>query len=266
MSSSSISLHHPRAIGIVPARLASTRLPRKVLREIAGKPMLAWVIEAAAASGVFERVVVATDSPEVAAVCRQSGWECRMTAPELPSGTDRVHAAACQLAAEGASIGDNDLVVNIQGDEPLLRPEHFHALLRPFARQEAEVSTIMTSCPAEDIANPNIVKVTVDRSGRALYFSRAPIPWDRDGRGTGGPNGIEYWKHLGLYAYRKRILDRFRTLPASPLEMAEKLEQLRLLENGIPIYVEPVEFNTIGVDTEADLAVAAALLSRRSHS
>lgn len=265
MSSSSIPLHHPRAIGIVPARLASTRLPRKMLREIAGKPMLAWVVEAAAASGVFEKVIVATDSPEVAALCREQGWDFRMTAPELPSGTDRIHAA-CQLAGEEVPVGDDDLVVNIQGDEPLLRPEHFHALLRPFARQEVEVSTVMTSCPAEDIANPNIVKVTVERSGKALYFSRAPIPWDRDGRGTDGPNGIAYWKHLGLYAYRKRILDRFRTLPASPLEMAEKLEQLRLLENGIPIYVEPVEFDTVGVDTEADLATAATLLSRRSHS
>ncbi len=248
-----------RVIGVIPARLASTRLPRKVLREIAGKPMLAWVYEAAAQARVFDQLMVATDSDEVADVCRDHEWQVRLTSSNLVSGTDRVHAVAQQLAAENAAnVSDNDIFVNIQGDEPLLRPVHFHALLRPFARPEVEVSTVMTRCPSDGIANPNTVKVVVDRAGKALYFSRATIPWDRDGRGD-----IAHWKHLGLYAYRKHILDRFPALPPSQLEAAERLEQLRLLENGIAIYVEPVEFDTVGVDTEADLLAAAAVLAQR---
>lgn len=247
----------PQTIAIVPARLASTRLPRKVLREIVGKPMLAWIVEAVAAARVFDRWIVAVDSEEVAALCRANGWEFRMTAPELASGTDRVHAVARQLAEENAATNSEDIFVNIQGDEPLLRPEHFHALLRPFARPEVEVSTVMTRCPEEGVANPNVVKVVIDHAGKALYFSRAPIPWNRDGSG-----GISYWKHLGLYAYKRTVLERFSTLPASQLEAAERLEQLRLLENGIAIYVEPVEFDTIGVDTEADLAAVATLLAQ----
>lgn len=246
-----------QVVGVIPARLASTRLPRKVLREIAGKPMLAWVYEAAAGAGVFDRLIIATDSEEVAEVCRARGWEVRLTSAELTSGTDRVHAVAGELAREDAKI-ESAIFVNIQGDEPLLRREHFEALLGPFSQAEVNVSTVMTPCSAVDVSNPNAVKVVVDGRGRALYFSRAPIPWDRDGRGD-----VAYWKHLGLYAYRKAALDRFATQPASRLESAERLEQLRLLENGIDIYLEPVEFDTIGVDTEADLKVAEGLLLRR---
>lgn len=253
MSSSSTS----QAIGVIPARLRSTRLPRKVLCEIAGQPLLAWVHAAAATAGVFDRLMVAVDSEEVAELCRARGWEFRMTATDLPSGTDRVHAIAGMLAQEDRTIGADTIFVNIQGDEPLLRPEHFHALLRPFTRPEVSVSTLRTPCRAEDVENPNAVKVVVDSGGKALYFSRAPIPWDRDGHG-----GIAHWKHLGLYGYRRHVLDRFPHLPASRLEAAERLEQLRLLENGISIHVEPVEFDTVGVDTEADLNTVAALLGR----
>ena len=181
-----------------------------------------------------------------------------MTAPELASGTDRVHAIAQQLSAEKSVLLNLDAIfVNIQGDEPLLRAEHFQALLRPFARPEVVVSTLRTPCSLEDVSNPNVVKVVVGHDDRALYFSRAPIPWDRNGKGD-----VVYWKHLGLYAYRQHVLDGFPDLPASSLELAERLEQLRLLENGIPIHVEPVEFDTIGVDTEADLDRVTALLSR----
>ncbi len=242
-------------IGVIPARLGSTRLPRKVLREIAGQPLLAWMVEAAARAGVFDRLMVAVDSEEVAELCRARGWEFRMTAPELPSGTDRVHAVAQMLDAE--NVGEA-IFVNIQGDEPLLRPEHFEALLRPFARAEVMVSTLRTSCGSQDVGNPNVVKVVVDRNGKALYFSRAPIPWDRDGHGRVG-----YSKHLGLYAFRRSALDRFAALPAGALETAERLEQLRLLENGIPIQVELVDFDTVGVDTEEDLLAVAELLRLR---
>jgi 3-deoxy-manno-octulosonate cytidylyltransferase (CMP-KDO synthetase) len=251
-----------QVIGVIPARLASTRLPRKILREIAGKPMLAWVYEAAASAGVFDRLIVATDAKEVVDLCQAHGWECRMTRSELASGTDRVHAVAQQLGRENGRDQSNDIFVNIQGDEPLLRAEHFRALLLPFQRTDVYVSTLRTRCPVEEIGNPNVVKVVVDHNGKALYFSRATIPYDRDGSASGS---ILYWKHLGLYAYRKHILDRFPGLPSSQLEAVERLEQLRLLENGIAIHVEPVEHDTVGVDTEADLETAAGLLRQRER-
>ncbi len=258
----SSNLAAAQVIGVIPARLASTRLPRKILREIAGKPMLAWVYRAASGAGVFDRLIVATDAKEVADLCQAQGWECRMTSPDLASGTDRVHAVAQQLGREDGRDQSNDIFANIQGDEPLLRTEHFRALLFPFRRADVDVSTLRTRCPAEDIDNPNVVKVVVAHNGNALYFSRATIPFDRDGKAG---DSIPYWKHLGLYAYRKHILDRFPGLPSSQLEAVERLEQLRLLENGIAIHVEAVEHDTIGVDTEADLETAAALLRERER-
>jgi 3-deoxy-manno-octulosonate cytidylyltransferase (CMP-KDO synthetase) len=251
-----------QVIGVIPARLASTRLPRKILRDIAGKPMLAWVHQAASGAGVFDHLIVATDAAEVADLCRVNGWECRMTSADLASGTDRVHAVAQQLGKQDSRDQSNDIFVNIQGDEPLLRPEHFRSLLLPFQSADVDVSTLRTRCATEDVANPNVVKVVVDHDGKALYFSRATIPFDRDGNAGGS---IPYWKHLGLYAYRKHILDRFPGLPSSQLEAVERLEQLRLLENGIAIHVEAVEHDTIGVDTEADLETAAAVLRHRER-
>ncbi len=257
MPISHLQTSRPLVIGVIPARLASTRLPRKVLREIAGKPLLVWVHHAATIACVFDRLIVAADSEEVSSLCQSHGWEVRMTSPELASGTDRVHAVAQLLAEENESLSDDTIFVNIQGDEPLLRPEHFRALLQPFTHTEVVVSTLRTPCRMEDVGNPNVVKVVVDHNGKALYFSRAPIPCNRD-----GVSGTLYWKHLGLYAYRMHILNRFPGLPNSSLEVAERLEQLRLLENGISIQVEPIGFDTIGVDTEADLNAAAALLSQ----
>jgi len=239
-------------LGVIPARLASTRLSRKVLRIIAGKPMLAWVYEAAKACPQLNRVLIATDSEEVADLCRQNDFPFQLTSPDLPSGTDRLHAVAQLVPA--------DIYVNIQGDEPLLKPEHLTALLRPFAQPHVEVSTLKVLCTPENIANPNAVKVVTAADGRALYFSRATIPYDRDARDGAAP---QYWKHIGLYAYRKSTLNRFPTLPTSLLEQTERLEQLRFLENGISIHVEPTDFDTIGVDTEEDLKRVEALLRRR---
>lgn len=241
-----------RTLAVIPARLASTRLPRKVLRDIAGKPMLQWIVEVSLASPWLDRVVIATDSDEVMALARQHGWEAMLTSPELQSGSDRVHAVAQQLPAE--------IIVNIQGDEPMLRPAHIESLLAPFSRPDidAQVSTLWTPCTPEEIADPNAVKVVLAADGRALYFSRSTIPHDRDRAGN-----IVYRKHLGLYAYRRAALERFATLPPHPLEMAERLEQLRLLAHGISIYVEQTPHSTIGVDTEADLERVAALLSKR---
>jgi 3-deoxy-manno-octulosonate cytidylyltransferase (CMP-KDO synthetase) len=235
-------------LGVIPARLASTRLARKVLRTIAGRPMLAWVFDAASACPQLNRVIIATDSDEVAELCHRNNWPIQLTSPDLPSGTDRVHAVARNIHA--------DIYVNIQGDEPLLKPQHLTALLRPFALAHAQVSTLKVLCSPENITNPNAVKVVTASDGRALYFSRSTIPYDRD---SAAP---QYWKHIGLYAYRKATLERFPTLPHSLLEHTERLEQLRFLENGIPIHVEPTDFDTIGVDTEEDLHRVEALLSR----
>jgi 3-deoxy-manno-octulosonate cytidylyltransferase (CMP-KDO synthetase) len=238
--------------GVIPARLNSTRLSRKVLREIAGHPMVEWVWRAAHASGLMDPVVVATDSEEVAAVCRERGIPVAMTSSTCPSGSDRVREVARQIDAE--------IYVNIQGDEPTLTAKFFPPLLALFARPEVEVSTLAVPCPAEEIDDPNAVKVVTALDGRALYFSRATIPYERDGaRFTG------YRKHLGIYAYRKAALERFAELPPSPLERAERLEQLRLLENGIALYVAEAPADTIGVDTEADLLRAEAVLRRRAE-
>jgi 3-deoxy-manno-octulosonate cytidylyltransferase (CMP-KDO synthetase) len=240
-----------RIAGVIPARLSSTRLSRKVLREIAGRPMVEWVWRAATASGLMDPVVVATDSEEVAGVCRERGMRVAMTSTTCPSGSDRVREVARQI--------DADIYVNIQGDEPMLTPESFPPMLALFDRPEVEVATLAVPCPPEEIDNPNAVKVVTALDGRALYFSRATIPFDRDRAGFSG-----YRKHLGIYAYRKAALDRFAALAPSPLELAERLEQLRLLENGIALYVAEAPDDTIGVDTEADLLRAEALLKQRA--
>ncbi len=237
-----------RIVAVIPARLASSRLPGKVLRPIAGVPMLGWVYRAAIACPQLDQVLIATDSTEVVAYADSQGWPSIMTSSELASGTDRVNAVAGMV--------DADIYVNIQGDEPMLRREHIDALLRPFAFTGAEVSTLSTPCSPQEIDDPNAVKVVTAMDGRALYFSRATIPFNR-----GIP--VAPRKHLGIYAYRKAALRRFAALPPSPLELAERLEQLRLLDNGISIYVEQTTLDTIGVDTEEDLLAAERILQAR---
>lgn len=237
-------------LGVIPARLASTRLPRKVLREIAGRPMLAWVVEAAQACPQLDALIVATDSDEVAEFCARNRWPVQLTSAELPSGSDRVHAVA--------QIHPADIYVNIQGDEPLLHPEHLTALLRPFTSSDVDVTTLKVRCTPANVGNPNAVKVVTAADGRALYFSRATIPYDRDASGRAA-----YWKHIGLYAYRREALSRFPTLPHRSLETTERLEQLRFLENGLNLYVEPTLYDTIGVDTEEDLRQVEAILVAR---
>lgn len=242
----------PRVVAVIPARLASTRLPRKVLRAVAGEPLLYWVYEAARACPQFEQVIVAVDSEEVAALGRERGWPVVMTSPDLPSGTDRLHAVSRAI--------DADIYVNVQGDEPMLSPGHITAILAPFAQPHVEVTTLKVLCAAEDIADPNVVKVTTAVDGRALYFSRATIPHHRDPQ---TPAAAAVYKHLGLYAYRKHALERFASLQPSPLEMTERLEQLRLLENNLSLYVAEAPFDTVGVDTEEDLARVDSLLRQR---
>lgn len=238
-----------RIAGVIPARLQSTRLNRKVLRTIAGRPMVEWVWRAAAASRLMDPVVVATDSEEVAAVCEARGIPVEMTSSECPSGSDRVREVARRIEA--------DIYVNIQGDEPTLTAQFFEPLIKLFERPEVEISTLAVRCPPQDLTNPHAVKVVTAHDGRALYFSRATIPFDRDGSGFSG-----YRKHLGIYAYRKAALERFAKLEPSPLERVERLEQLRLLENGIGVYLAEAPCDTIGVDTEEDLKRAEEMLSR----
>jgi len=209
--------------------------------------MVEWVWRAAAEAGLMDPVVVATDSDEVAAVCRERGIPVAMTSPDCPSGSDRVREVARQI--------DADIYVNIQGDEPTLTADFFPPLLDLFRRPEVEVTTLSVPCPPEEFTNPNAVKVVTAIDGRALYFSRATIPFDRDRTGYAG-----YRKHLGIYAYRKAALERFAALPPGMLERVERLEQLRLLENGIAVYVADAPRDTIGVDTEEDLARAEAML------
>jgi len=241
-----------RVAGVIPARLSSTRLPRKVLRELAGRPMVEWVWHAASASGLMDPVIIATDAEEVAAACRQRGLPVVLTSPACASGSDRVREVAQSI--------DADIFVNIQGDEPTLTGAFFPPLLALFDRPEVEVATLAVRCPSHEFANPNAVKVVTSLDGRALYFSRATIPYDRDRTGFTG-----YRKHLGIYAYRRAALERFAALPPSPLEQLERLEQLRLLENGIGLYVAEAPADTIGVDTEEDLARAEAVLLSRAE-
>lgn len=250
----SLRIDPMKAVAIIPARLGSTRLPRKILREIAGRSMLAYVYAAARACRELAQVIVATDSQEIIDVCAKHGWEAQMTSPAHASGTDRVHEVAGRVAA--------DVYVNIQGDEPLVRPEHLSVLLTLMKNGDVQVGTVKTPCSAEDIPNPNAVKVVTDLAGRALYFSRSTIPYDRD-RTPESQRAVRYFKHLGLYAYRKAALERFCALPQSYLERSERLEQLRFLENGIPIHVAETPYDTIGVDTEDDLRRVEEVLRTR---
>ena len=238
-----------KVLGVIPARLASTRLPRKVLRPLLGEPLLAWVYRAASACTQLDRVIIAADSEEVMALCAAHGFDAILTSPDLPSGSDRLFAVAQQITAE--------IYVNIQGDEPLLEPAHITALLAPFTQPRVEVTTLKVRCAPDEINNLNAVKVVTASDGRALYFSRATIPFHRD-----SSNPV-YFKHLGLYAYRRAALSRFAALAPTPLELTERLEQLRLLENNISIYVTETPHDTIGVDTEEDLARVEAILRSR---
>ena len=237
-------------LAVIPARLASTRLPRKMLREIAGKPLVGWVYEAVRLSPLIFDVIIATDSDEILEACRKYGWKAQMTSAAHRSGTERVHEVSNSIAA--------DVYLNVQGDEPLVRPEQIEALLQVIDDPEVQVGTVKTPCPMEDVNNPNAVKVVTAPDARALYFSRATIPFDRDGTGP------RYFKHLGLYAYRKSALDWFVSHPESALEKSERLEQLRFLENGIPIYVGETRYDSVGVDTEEDLQRVKEIALKRT--
>jgi 3-deoxy-manno-octulosonate cytidylyltransferase (CMP-KDO synthetase) len=230
--------------------LDSKRLPRKLLRDIAGKPMLYWVYRNASRSQSLSSLLVATESDEVMSYCQQEGIPVTMTGRH-PSGSDRLN--------EVMERTDADIYVNIQGDEPMLRPEQLDLLLAPLLAGEAQVATLKVAVDLAAALDPNNVKVVTDFHGRALYFSRHPIPFDRDGLGT-----VQHYKHIGIYGYTRNALALFHSLPQSSLETAEKLEQLRFLQNGVPILVVETPQDNIGVDTEADLARVNALFAARA--
>ena len=238
-------------LGVIPARLASTRMPRKVLREIAGRPMIYHVYVRARRCSLLADLLVATDSDEVVSACHTYGIPAILTSPDHPSGTDRVWEIAQGRAA--------DVYVNIQGDEPLITPGHIERLVRPFReRPGTQVSTLKIRATPEEEPNPSVNKVVCDVEGRALYFSKHPIPYDRDGR------SVARFKHIGVYAYTRAALDAYHHLPPSPLELTERLEQLRFLEHGIPIVVVETDEPTIGVDTEEELRAVQARFSSRA--
>jgi len=237
------------AIAVIPARLQSTRMPRKVLREIAGQPLITHVYDAVRRCPQLDDVIIATDSDEVLRVCEQQGFHALQTSAECRNGTERVYEISKSWAA--------DLYVNVQGDELLVRPDHIAALLGLMKDSRVQVGTLKVRAAPDDGENPNAVKVTTDNAGKALYFSRATIPYDRDGIGA------VYFKHLGMYVYRKAALERYARFPESPLEQSERLEQLRFLENGIPIQVAETPFDTIRVDAEEDLRKAQGILRNR---
>ncbi|MGP8054498.1 MAG: 3-deoxy-manno-octulosonate cytidylyltransferase [Limisphaerales bacterium] len=247
-----------KIVGIIPARYASSRFPGKPLALIAGKPLIQHVVEQCQKAGSLSEIIVATDDTRIWEVA-QNFCRVEMTRPEHPSGSDRIAevAARCQC----------DAVVNIQCDEPLIDPKVIDAVAGALARDE--MSTAATRIKdAGELDNPNVVKVVVSATGRALYFSRRTIPYLREaasGSGNEQLAAFAFLKHLGIYGYRRETLLRLVKFPVSPLENAEKLEQLRALENGIPIAVVKVDYDSVGVDVPGDVKRVEKLLTTDGH-
>lgn len=243
-------------LGLIPARYGSTRFPGKPLHPLAGKPLLQHVVERCRLAKSLREVIVATDDERIREVAKHF-CHVEMTRPEHPSGTDRI--------AEVAARCDCDAVVNIQGDEPLIEPAVIDAVAA--ALHDQEMSTAATPIrSAADYDNPNVVKVVVSAAGRALYFSRRTIPYLREAASRPVAEQLAafaFWKHLGIYGYRRETLLRLVRLPVSPLEQAEKLEQLRALENGFAIAVVKVEHDSVGVDAPADVKRVERLLAEQ---
>ncbi|MBC7396032.1 MAG: 3-deoxy-manno-octulosonate cytidylyltransferase [Bdellovibrionales bacterium] len=243
-------------VAVIPARYASTRLPAKPLADICGKPMIQWVYEKAKQSKLCTRVCIATDDERIARVVRAFGGEVVMTSEHIQNGTDRMAAVAEKI--------EGDVFVNIQGDEPMLDPRSLDTAIQPVLDGKFDLSTLRVPIQsAAELLNLNIVKVIVDDADRALYFSRYPIPYSRV---SPEDAKLPYLcsKHVGIYVYRREVLLKVSRLPASELEKAESLEQLRALKAGIPIGVFLSEFDSVGVDTPEDLEKVRSILSRKS--
>jgi len=238
-----------KTIGVIPARYGSTRFPGKPLAKIAGKPLLQWVVEGAKKSRKIDEILVATDDQRIADLCEKIGARFAMTPSNLPTGTDRIQKAIEGLEAE--------IVVNIQGDEPLINGSVLDALVTPMlADASLEMATLALRLEAGDLENLNTAKIVTDEKGRALYFSRFPIPFSRSSEAR-HEIGL---KHIGIYAYRRSFLERFCRQTPVPLELSEGLEQLRALYLGAAIHVVKVEHNSWGVDTPEDILKVEELL------
>ncbi len=232
----------PKCYGIIPARYASTRFPAKPLADILGKPMFWHVFKRAAQCPELLKTVLATDDTRIYSAAEELDVPVVMTRPDHPSGTDRVMEAADLLDLPGDAV-----VVNIQGDEPAMEAKMLTELVEPFSDSEILVTTMAKKIRGEDVKNPDQVKVVFGENNRALYFSRSIIPYARDDEKP------EFYGHIGLYAFRMKTLKRFVSMPAGRLENTEKLEQLRLLENNIPIHIVVTDYQSIGVDRPEDI-------------
>jgi 3-deoxy-manno-octulosonate cytidylyltransferase (CMP-KDO synthetase) len=249
-------------LGVIPARLESTRLPRKPLHPILGRPLLTWVWERVRGMRIFDRIVVATDSEEVARLCHRLGAPVALTDPEHPSGTDRVAEVMGR-----SEFSEFSVVANVQGDEPLVRESHLAAAISLVRDEGWDVGTCATPLGSlEARRDPSVVKVVRARDGRALYFSRAAIPYQREGKPSEEQLGREpFLRHVGIYVYRREALERWVSLSPSPLEELEKLEQLRALESGMSLGVAVVDEAGPGVDTAADVIRMEEILARTGH-
>ncbi|UPL47523.1 3-deoxy-manno-octulosonate cytidylyltransferase [Hymenobacter sublimis] len=246
------------AIGIIPARYASTRLPGKPLVDLGGQSMIQRVVAQARQAGL-RRVVVATDDERILKHVREFGGEAVLTSAEHPSGTDRIWDAYQQLGITA------DCIINIQGDEPFIHPAQIDALVKLFARPEPpQLATLVKPVVSEEeLFSPHLPKVVLDAAGHALYFSRHPLPYQRQHAPADWLRHHRYLRHIGLYAYRPDVLAEITRLPPSALELAESLEQLRWLENGYRILTAETTLETIGIDTPEDVERARAYLTRR---
>ena len=254
-----------QVVAIIPARYASSRFPGKAIIDIHGKPMIQWVYERTCQAAGVGRVLVATDDARIFQVVQDFGGTAVMTSSSHPTGTDRL--------AEVAATLDAELIVNVQGDEPLIEPAAIEAALAPCAEDPTLVmSTLRCPIPTlDELFDISITKVVVDAQDHALYFSKAPIPYHRDSWGpilsmvprlrlAGGTPPVVAWRHIGLYVYRRTFLLAFAQLPQTPLERLEQLEQLRALEHGYRIKVVPTPYVSIGVDTPEDVAKVKRIL------
>lgn len=244
-----------RVVAVIPARYASSRLPGKPLADIAGKPMIQHVVERALAAQFVDDVIVATDDERISAAVRAFGGRVVMTPVDCPSGSDRIALVARDLPA-------TEIIVNIQGDEPVIPPAMIDEAIAPLIRDPGiAVGTLVTRLRTpEELPDPNTVKVTLDMAGRCLYFSRSPIPFGRDITPGELVQRYPVYRHIGLYVYRRDFLLRYAALTQTALEQAEKLEQLRILEHGYSIHAAITTHESIAVDTPADLQRVRALL------
>ncbi|HCV43941.1 MAG TPA: 3-deoxy-manno-octulosonate cytidylyltransferase [Bacteroidetes bacterium] len=237
-----------RVIAIIPARYGSQRLPAKPLADICGKPMVQHVYERTAKAKLVNAVFVATDDERIATVVQKFGGQAVMTPASLQTGTDRIAYAA-------RSLPSADIIVNVQGDEPVIEPTMIDEAVAPLVRDSSiQVGTLVRKIEsAAELTNPGIVKVVLDHEGNGLYFSRSPIPFGRDLQQNEWLKSHTYYKHFGLYVFRREFLNKFTQMKQTPLEEAEKLEQLRILENGYKIHCTVTTFDSVTVDTQEDL-------------